>query len=39
VLLPEADVDALMLRVARLIDRGVHPSPRRDWPSVPWPPL
>ena len=39
VLLPEADADALMLRVARLIDRGVHPSPRRDWPSVPWPPL
>ena len=27
VLLPEADVDALMLRVARLIDRGVHPIP------------
>ena len=39
VLLPVADVDALLLRVARLIDRGVHPSPRRDWPSVPWPPL
>jgi uncharacterized repeat protein (TIGR03843 family) len=38
-LLPEADVDALVLRVARLLDRGVHPFPSRDWPSVPWPPL
>jgi uncharacterized repeat protein (TIGR03843 family) len=38
-LLPVADVDALLLRVRRLIRRGVHPMPRRDWPSVPWPPL
>ncbi|MER7070350.1 SCO1664 family protein [Terrabacter sp. NPDC000476] len=38
-LLPEDDVDALVKRVGRLIARGVHPQPRRDWPSVPWPPL
>ncbi|MEW1953593.1 SCO1664 family protein [Terrabacter sp. NPDC080008] len=38
-LLPEADVEALALRVARLLERGVHPYPRGDWPSVPWPPL
>lgn len=38
-LLPEPDVEALALRVARLLERGVHPLPRGDWPSVPWPPL
>ena len=38
-LLPEDDVDALSQRVQRLLDRGVHPSPSPDWPSVPWPPL
>jgi uncharacterized repeat protein (TIGR03843 family) len=38
-LLPEDDVDALAQRVRRLLDRGVHPFPSRDWPSVPWPPL
>jgi uncharacterized repeat protein (TIGR03843 family) len=38
-LLPEADVDALARRVRRLLDRGVHPFPSPDWPSVPWPPL
>jgi uncharacterized repeat protein (TIGR03843 family) len=38
-LLPEDDVDALGQRVRRLIDRGVHPFPSPDWPSVPWPPL
>ncbi|MGO4660397.1 SCO1664 family protein [Terrabacter sp. 2TAF16] len=38
-LLPEGDVDALAQRVQRLLDRGVHPSPSPDWPSVPWPPL
>jgi len=39
VLLPEEDVEALALRVAALLDRGVHPLPSSDWPSVPWPPL
>ena len=38
-LLPEADVDALEARVARLLEEGVHPFPSRDWPAVPWPPL
>jgi uncharacterized repeat protein (TIGR03843 family) len=38
-LLPEDDVDALAQRVRRLLDRGVHPFPSPDWPSVPWPPL
>ncbi len=38
-LLPGADVDALAQRVQRLLDRGVHPYPSPDWPSVPWPPL
>ena len=38
-LLPEDDVDALAQRIRRLLDRGVHPFPSPDWPSVPWPPL
>ena len=38
-LLPEGDVEALGERVAQLLDRGVHPFPSPDWPSVPWPPL
>ena len=38
-LLPEGDVDALGQRVRRLLDRGRHPFPSPDWPSVPWPPL
>ncbi|GAA2483998.1 SCO1664 family protein [Terrabacter carboxydivorans] len=38
-LLPEDDVEALALRVVALLDRGVHPFPSPDWPSVPWPPL
>ncbi|GAA2040582.1 SCO1664 family protein [Terrabacter terrae] len=38
-LLPEPDVEALALRVQRLLERGVHPYPSHDWPSVPWPPL
>jgi uncharacterized repeat protein (TIGR03843 family) len=38
-LLPEGDVDALVLRVERLLDRGIHPYPSPGWPAVPWPPL
>jgi hypothetical protein len=38
-LLPEADVDALITRVERLLARGTHPFPSPDWPAVPWPPL
>jgi uncharacterized repeat protein (TIGR03843 family) len=38
-LLPEADVDALVARIGRLVRTRVHPYPSRDWPSVPWPPL
>jgi uncharacterized repeat protein (TIGR03843 family) len=38
-LLPEDDVDALGVRVRRLLERGEHPFPNPDWPSVPWPPL
>ena len=38
-LLPEDDVEALAMRVTALLDRGVHPFPSPDWPSVPWPPL
>ena len=38
-LLPEVDVEALVMRVERLLARGTHPFPSPDWPAVPWPPL
>lgn len=38
-LLPEADVEALAARVARLLRTGIHPRPSGGWPAVPWPPL
>ncbi|NUR16311.1 MAG: SCO1664 family protein [Dermatophilaceae bacterium] len=38
-LLPGDDLEALARRVRRLLEKGVHPFPSPDWPSVPWPPL
>lgn len=38
-LLTVDEVEALRRRVARLLRRGVHPSPRGGWPAIPWPAL
>jgi len=35
--LTQAEREALMLRVQRLITTGVMPTPNPDWPAVPWP--
>lgn len=35
--LPPEDVAALMARVDRLLRKGRHPRPSREWPSIPWP--
>lgn len=32
------EIDALGLRVQRLIDTGTFPDPSTEWPAVPWPP-
>jgi hypothetical protein len=36
-LLPEDDVLGLRRRVRLLSKHGVHPTPSRSWPSIPWP--
>jgi uncharacterized repeat protein (TIGR03843 family) len=33
------ELHALKLRVLRLSDEQVFPSPSPDWPAVPWPPF
>ena len=33
------EVDAVASRCERLLRRGVLPSPRGGWPSIPWPPF
>ncbi len=33
------EIHALKLRVSRLINEGIFPSPSPDWPAVPWPPF
>ncbi|MEV0587781.1 SCO1664 family protein [Nonomuraea sp. NPDC050310] len=38
-LLTLAEVEATWRRVRRLLDTGLHPSPSKDWPAVPWPPI
>ena len=30
---------ALLLRIERLIDTGIFPSPSEEWPAIPWPPF
>ena len=37
--LTEREIDALDRRCRRLLDRGVLPAPRGDWPAIPWPPF
>ncbi len=37
--LTPAEIDALHLRVDRLLTTGVFPSPAPDWHAIPWPPL
>ena len=39
VVLPKADVTALLARTRDLLRRRRHPSPVPGWPAVPWPPL
>lgn len=38
-LVTAAEFTALRQRTANLRDRGVHPLPSPEWPSIPWPPL
>jgi uncharacterized repeat protein (TIGR03843 family) len=38
-LITSAEFSALKLRVARLQEVKVFPSPSPDWPAVPWPPF
>jgi len=33
------EIEALISRIARLLDSKQMPSPSDDWPSVPWPPF
>jgi uncharacterized repeat protein (TIGR03843 family) len=35
--LTQAERDALLMRVQRLITTAVMPIPNPDWPAVPWP--
>ncbi len=37
--LTPAEIDALHLRVDRLLAGGIFPSPAPDWHAIPWPPL
>lgn len=38
-LITEAELAALLLRIARLLDDGIFPTPSDEWPAVPWPPF
>lgn len=38
-LLSRCEVAAVRTRLDRLLRTGVFPSPSRDWPALPWPPL
>jgi uncharacterized repeat protein (TIGR03843 family) len=37
--LTDLEIDATARRCRRLLDRGVLPTPRGQWPSIPWPPF
>jgi uncharacterized repeat protein (TIGR03843 family) len=37
--LTDREIDAVDRRCRRLLDRGVLPTPRGDWPAIPWPPF
>lgn len=38
-LITKAELAALKLRISRLLESKVFPSPSPDWPAVPWPPF
>jgi hypothetical protein len=38
-LLTAAETAALRARVRTLRERGTHPAPSGEWPSIPWPPV
>jgi len=37
--LTDREIDALDRRCRRLLHHGVLPTPRGDWPAIPWPPF
>lgn len=37
--LSDLEIEALARRCERLVARGVMPSPRGEWPAIPWPPF
>lgn len=37
--LTDLEIEALARRCARLLDHGVLPAPRGEWPAIPWPPF
>jgi uncharacterized repeat protein (TIGR03843 family) len=37
--LTDAEIDAIARRCDRLAARAMMPSPRGDWPAIPWPPF
>ena len=36
-LLTKAEIDAILMRVERLLSEGRFPLPNPDWPAIPWP--
>ena len=38
-LLTGLEIDAVVARARRLLQRGRLPEPRGDWPAIPWPPF
>jgi hypothetical protein len=38
-LLSVIEIDALLMRIDRLISESTFPEPNPDWPAVPWPPF
>ena len=37
--LTDAELEALVARLDRLVARGTLPHPRGDYPAIPWPPF
>ena len=37
--LTDLEIDTLARRCRRFLDRAVMPSPRGEWPAIPWPPF
>lgn len=38
-LLSDAEIEALHVRIANLLQEGKFPLPPTDWPAIPWPPV